>query len=246
MADELGANDQPLGVAAQITEARWPDLPLIVSAPENEIKRSHRKEVIELSIAVLVLIWTGIIPAIILYHEHQANERQTQSFERQTKAMETKTLLDIQLSQPQLSISRAQLAASLLPSMAKGTPNERESALFILSSAAPDLAGAISSTLEKNVALPQGKQLAADISQLSIQTRNGQEFTQHLVQARVMQRFGDFAQADREYIRAVGVKPPRLKADTARLDQAKALYESDKWEEAARLFDEAFGDTTSQ
>jgi hypothetical protein len=145
----------------------------------------------------------------------------------------------------QLSISRAQLATSLLPSIAKGSPKERESALFILSSAAPDLAKEISITLERNAQTPQDKQLAQEVKQLSNQASEDQDFTQHLDQARVYQRFQLYGQADREYIRASEIMSSRIKVDSAKLKEARSLYASDKWDEAARLFDEAFGDSSS-
>ena len=232
MADEHHAKDHPLIVSAQISEAKWPDQPLIVSRTKDEVRWTQIESVIKLILKGLSLMLTGILPLsvyLVRYHEERATERQAQAAGA--------------ASQLQLSISRAQVAASLMPSIVKGSPKERETALFILSSAAPDLAKDISN---RNAQTPQEKQLAQEVNQLSNQASEDQDFTQHLDQARVYQRFGLSGQADREFIRASGLMSSRIKVDHAKLQEAKSLYASNRFDEAASSFDEAFKDASSQ
>jgi hypothetical protein len=238
MADEVQAKDKPLkrgrarqpahsSSSTQTLPTQVP-LPLIVSAPLSQGKWTHRKHFIEIAIAALALV----VPFIgTYYHEERETERQAQAA--------------IAASQLQLRISRDQLAPSLLPSIVKGSRKERESALLILSSAAPDLAKQISINLERNAQTPQEKQLAQEVKQPSNQASEDQEFSQHLERARVYQRFQLYPQADREYILASEINSSRIKVDSAKLKVAKSLYASDKWNEAARLFDEMFGDAAS-
>jgi hypothetical protein len=75
MADEHHAKDHPLIVSAQIPEAKWPDQPLVVPPPEAEVRRNIKKDRINLGLAVIALIFTGILPLLVRYHEEKATER---------------------------------------------------------------------------------------------------------------------------------------------------------------------------
>lgn len=196
-----------------------------------EDKWAHFKILTEFTLAIAALAWGILSWSLVRFHEHRASERQAQ--------------IAVEASRLQAKTSDAQLATSLISSIAKGTPKEREAALLILSSAAPNLANDISSVLERNASTPQEKQFAQEVSRLSIQAKSDQEFTQHLEQARVYQRFQLFGQADREYIRASDLIPARVKADTAKIKEAKSRYADQKFYEAAKIFEEAFRNASS-
>jgi tetratricopeptide (TPR) repeat protein len=193
-------------------------------------KWTHLWHVVEVSVGIAALcgILGGGLGEFLRYHEVKTAERQAEAV--------------IEASKLQEKILRAQLGTALIPSLMKGTPREREAALLILSTAAPDLAA----NLVANAKTPQERQLAEELEQRSIGAKAAEEFNDRLSQARIYQGFQLFGQADREYIRAAERNPDHAKASTAVIEDAKSKYAAGSYEEAARLFDEAFTNAPKQ
>ncbi|HEY6764295.1 MAG TPA: hypothetical protein VI386_05945 [Candidatus Sulfotelmatobacter sp.] len=183
-------------------------------------------------VAVATLVWTVVSWWLLQYHEQRASEKQAQA------AVESRTL--------QREISGAQLATSLIPSLTKGTEPDRRIALLVLASVAPDIAENISTTLAQNAKTPGEKQLVQEATDISKQSKEGRDFLQHLENARIYQRFQLYGQADHEYISASGRIPSRFSVDRKKIDDAKSAYSSDRFFEAARIFEEAFRGISTQ
>jgi hypothetical protein len=198
----------------------------------SEERWAHFKIITEFSLSLVALAWGILSWLLVQYHEQRTSERQAQ--------------VTVEESQSRAKISGAQLATGLMPSLVKGTAAERQAALLVLSSVAPDIARDITNVFDRNAKTPQERQMAQEVNKLSIQAKTNQDFEQHLDNARVYHRFQLFGQADREYIRAASLLPSQLKVDSGRIDEAKSRYAEGNFYEAARIFDEAFGSTSSR
>jgi len=193
-------------------------------------KWAHLWRVVEVTVGIAALC--GIIGAafgeIIRYHELRASERQAQAV--------------MEASKLQLEVSRANLGIALMPILISGTPKQQKTAALILSSAAPDLAIA----LEKSADTPEARKLAQEVTQLSVQAKETQSFNQHLEQARVYQGLQLFGQADREYIHAADSQSSQIKLDSSKIADAKSRFGAGDFEASARVFDEAFSNSSTR
>ena len=148
------------------------------------------RTITQFSIAVVGLVWAVVSWLLVQYHEERASQRQAQAA--------------IEASNLQRKISTAQLGAGLVPSLARGSGPERQTALIILTSVDPNLAKTVSDVLQASAVTPAERELARntaeEIRDLSTQTKTTQEFRRHLENARVYQRFQLYGQADGEYM----------------------------------------------
>jgi tetratricopeptide (TPR) repeat protein len=194
------------------------------------------KITMESAIPAVVLVWAVLSWLLVANYQEKASERQAQA--------------NIEALQSQRAISGAQIAAGLVGSLAKGTVIERQSALVILASAAPDLARSVSSALERTATTraerEQSQKLAEQISELSAEAKADQDFLHHLQDARVFQRYQLHGQADREYIAASHHVPSRFKVDPEKINEAKLHYDNGEFDAAAKTFEEAFQGISTQ
>jgi hypothetical protein len=188
------------------------------------------KVVMESTIPAVALVWAVLSWQLVRSYEQKASERQAQA--------------NVEALESQRAVSAAQIAAGLVGSLAKGTQMERQSALIILASAAPDLARSLSSALERTARTAtereNAEKLARQISELSGEAKADQDFLHHLQDARVFERYRLHGQADREYITACQHIPSRFRVDQEKIKKARSDYENGQFEEAARAFQEAF------
>jgi hypothetical protein len=146
----------------------------------------------------------------------------------------------------QRKLSEAQLAAELIPNIVKGTPEERRSALAILSSAAPLYASRISGALLSSGVSPDKTGVSqAFIEQIEQKSENNdriQQFKQHLQNARKYRDYEQFNAAGLEYLQAYENIPPAWATSIAnQFAEARAIYDRGKFEDAAQKFDEVLG-----
>jgi hypothetical protein len=146
------------------------------------------------------------------------------------------------LAENQRKTSEAQLATALLTSIVRGSPEERRSALSILSSAAPSYAKQISAALLSSGAPPDkidiSQAFIQQIEQKSDDNDRMQQFKQHLQNARKYREYEQFNAAFLEYSQAYENIPPAWATSIANgVAEARALYDRGKFEEADEKFE---------
>lgn len=116
----------------------------------------------------------------------------------------------------QREMSEANLAASLLPDILKGTISDREAALRVLSSVAPGQALLISQALLESPASAEEKAVVRIVRSQSVEKDIARAFEQHVSSARKYDNGGLAAGAAREYLAAAENLPRNL---AAKVDQ---------------------------
>jgi len=179
-----------------------------------------------LSVAGLMLPLLTV--PLVRYHEERSSERQVQ--------------LQAEQSRIQRELSQAQLAAGLLPSITKGTAQERAAALEVLSSVAPDLGTRIAQTLQATATTAGEQQLAQRLEKSSRLNRSTQDFTWQTDLAKQYRRAGLQAQAARAYLEAFERAPEELRKqiDAKLVAEARANYDRGNFAIATRQLEEAY------
>ena len=197
---------------------------------DRQKDRLHTFDIVsKFLLGVAGLVLSAVISMATYQNNRAAAERQVQNQNESIRA--------------QRESAGVQAAIHLLPTILKGSEQERGAAEAILLSIAPQqletiVAGRIRS------AASVGEQGAEQQTMKSAVSRQREiAFFQHLDNAVKYREFQLDAQAAREFMSAGERKPDRLKdrIGTSAFDEGKRLYSKGRFSEAAVKFEEAFG-----
>jgi hypothetical protein len=203
-------------------------------------ERLHRFDTISRfwvgSVGVLL---SGVLGFSTIYSNRAASDRQLRA---QNDATEREIHSQIDAAAAQRRTAGAQLAAALLPVIAKGTDSEREAALALLASAAPEQAQVLgAATIHLSGASAQTR--VKEIVSTAVASRRQQEYMDHLNNARKFREFSLDANATREYFLAFEFLPPAASARVRPLvDAAREDYNRGRFSQSAGSLQTALND----
>lgn len=171
-------------------------------------------------IALGGLALSGAIGFSTIYFSHQATERQANG--------------QIEALALQRRSSAAQLELSLLPVFARGTDAERQLALSILGSLAPDEAERVGAVVIPQLKSETQRREASQAMSSLPERKQQQEFRQRLQNAAIYRQSSLDANACREYFAAFESLPPGEKKRVAtEVETARREYSRGQFSDAA-------------
>ena len=174
------------------------------------------------------LALSGAIGFSTVYFSHQATERQANA--------------QIEALALQKRSSAAQLEQSLMPVFAHGTDSERQMALSVLASVAPDEAERVGVVVIPQLKSELQRRESTQVISAVPQKKHEQEFHQRLQNAAVYRQFSLDANACREYFNAFDNLPEvERKGIATEVETARREYTRGQFNDAAARLQAALG-----
>ncbi len=208
---------------------------LVISKTENPISKSDNPKTLErfdivskFCIGIVGLVLSGVIGLSTIYFSRQATERQANA--------------QIEALALQRRSSAGQLELSLLPVFARGTDAERELALSILASVAPDEAERLGTIVIPQLKSELQRRQASQVISSVPERKREQEFRQRIQNAGVYRQFSLDANACREYFAAFEtLLAPERKGIIKEIETARMEYSQGRFNDAASRLQAALG-----